>query len=89
LILIYLFINTDLKLHLQSTDYGNFLANEAGPLTVSLIDVKMKEKLVVEFQHIRNQSLPPLSNFLDFITYVFLIICYALLIYIYLSKIQI
>ncbi len=59
----------DLKLHLQSTDYGNFLANEAGPLAVSVIDDKLREKLVVEFQHMRNQAVPPLSTFLDFITY--------------------
>jgi V-type H+-transporting ATPase subunit d len=59
---------TDLKLHLQGTDYGNFLANEAGPLTVAMIDDKMKEKLVIEFQHVRNQALAPLSTFLDFIT---------------------
>ena len=45
----------DLKLHLASTDYGNFLANEAGPLSVNTIDDKLKEKLVVEFQHMRNQ----------------------------------
>ncbi|KAG7242743.1 hypothetical protein INR49_020118 [Caranx melampygus] len=46
----------DLKLHLQSTDYGSFLANEASPLTVSVIDDKLKEKMVVEFRHMRNQS---------------------------------
>ena len=60
--------SVDLKLHLQSTDYGNFLANEAGPVTVSLIDDKLKEKLVIEFQHVRNQALVPLATFLDFIT---------------------
>ena len=43
----------DLKLHLQSTDYGNFLANEPSPLSVSVIDEKLREKLVDEFQHIR------------------------------------
>lgn len=58
----------DLKLHLQGTDYGNFLANEASPIQVATIDDKLKEKLVLEFQHIRNNSLPPLSNFLDYIT---------------------
>jgi len=58
----------DLKLHLQSTDYGNFLANEASPLAVATIDDKLKEKLVVEFQHMRNHALPPLSTFLDYIT---------------------
>ena len=44
----------DLKLHLQSTDYGNFLANESS-LQVSVIDEKLREKLVTEFQHMRNQ----------------------------------
>uniref|UniRef100_A0A673M808 V-type proton ATPase subunit n=1 Tax=Sinocyclocheilus rhinocerous TaxID=307959 RepID=A0A673M808_9TELE len=55
----------DLKLHLQSTDYGSFLANEASPLTVSVIDDKLKEKMVVEFRHMRNQSYEPLSFLLD------------------------
>ncbi len=57
-----------MKLHLQSTDYGNFLANEASPLQVSVFDDKLKEKLVVEFQHLRNHALEPLSTFLDYIT---------------------
>lgn len=63
----------DLKLHLQGTDYGNFLANEASPLLVSVIDDKLKEKLVIEFQHLRNQSVAPLSTFLDYITYSYMI----------------
>lgn len=63
----------DLKLHLQSTDYGAFLANEPSPLTVSVIDDKLKEKLVVEFEHMRNQSLEPLSSFLDYIRYSYMI----------------
>uniref|UniRef100_A0AC11DBP3 ATPase H+ transporting V0 subunit d1 n=1 Tax=Ovis aries TaxID=9940 RepID=A0AC11DBP3_SHEEP len=58
----------DLKLHLQSTDYGNFLANEASPLTVSVIDDRLKEKMVVEFRHMRNHAYEPLASFLDFIT---------------------
>uniref|UniRef100_A0A8B9PBP5 ATPase H+ transporting V0 subunit d1 n=1 Tax=Apteryx owenii TaxID=8824 RepID=A0A8B9PBP5_APTOW len=61
----------DLKLHLQSTDYGNFLANEASPLTVSVIDDKLKEKMVVEFRHMRNHAYEPLASFLDFITICF------------------
>lgn len=60
---------SDLKLHLQSTDYGSFLANEASPLTVSVIDDKLKEKMVVEFRHMRNQSYEPLASFMDFITW--------------------
>ncbi|XP_077687104.1 V-type proton ATPase subunit d 1 isoform X1 [Eretmochelys imbricata] len=63
----------NLKLHLQSTDYGNFLANEASPLTVSVIDDKLKEKMVVEFRHMRNHAYEPLASFLDFITYSYMI----------------
>ena len=58
----------DLKLHLQSTDYGNFLANEPSPLQVAVIDEKLKEKMVQEFRHIRNQAVEPLSTFLDYVT---------------------
>lgn len=63
----------DLKLHLQGTDYGTFLANEPSPLSVSVIDDKLREKLVIEFQHLRNHAVEPLSNFLDFITYGYMI----------------
>ncbi|XP_071505453.1 V-type proton ATPase subunit d 1-like [Diadema antillarum] len=63
----------DLKLHLQSTDYGNFLQNEPSPLTVSVIDDKLKEKLVTEFQHLRNHAVDPMSKFMDFVTYSYMI----------------
>ena len=62
----------DLKLHLQSTDYGNFLANESS-LQVSVIDDKLREKLVTEFQHMRNHATGPLACFMDFITYGYMI----------------
>ncbi|XP_018411267.1 PREDICTED: V-type proton ATPase subunit d 2 isoform X2 [Nanorana parkeri] len=58
----------DLKLHLQTTDYGNFLANETGQLTVSVIDGKLKEKLMAEFHYFRNHAFEPLATFLDLIT---------------------
>lgn len=64
---------SDLKLHLQGTDYGQFLANEPSPLSVSVIDDKLREKLVIEFQHLRNHAVEPLSTFLDFITYSYMI----------------
>ncbi|XP_040288050.1 V-type proton ATPase subunit d 2 [Bufo bufo] len=63
----------DLKLHLQSTDYGHFLANETGQLTVSVIDGKLKQKLMTEFHYFRNHAFEPLSTFLDFITYSYMI----------------
>ena len=62
----------DLKLHLQSTDYSNFLNNESS-LQVSVIEDKLREKLVTEFQHMRNQSTGQLAMFLDFITYGYMI----------------
>lgn len=70
---IFIFLFTDLKLHLQGTDYGQFLANEPSPLAVSVIDDKLREKLVIEFQHLRNHAVEPLSTFLDFITYSYMI----------------
>ena len=60
----------DLKIQLQATDYGNFLQNEPSPIPVAIIDEKLRGHLVIEFQHIRNQSVPPLSTFLDYVTYV-------------------
>ncbi|XP_049710039.1 V-type proton ATPase subunit d 2 isoform X2 [Elephas maximus indicus] len=58
----------DLKIHLQTTDYGNFLADQTGPLTVSIIDTKMKKKLCREFEYFRNHSLEPLSTFFTYMT---------------------
>lgn len=63
----------DLKLHLQTTDYGNFLANEGSPLAVSTIDEKLREKMVNEFFHIRKQAVDPLAKFMDYITYAYMI----------------
>ncbi|XP_037642467.1 V-type proton ATPase subunit d 1-like isoform X2 [Sebastes umbrosus] len=58
----------DMKLHLQSTDYGKMLSSEED-LTVSLVDSKLRENLVTEFSCLRSNALPPLSTFLDYITY--------------------
>ncbi|XP_040117069.1 V-type proton ATPase subunit d 2 [Oryx dammah] len=58
----------DLKIHLQTTDYGNFLANQATPLTVSVIDTEMRKKLCREFEYFRNHSLEPLSTFFTYMT---------------------
>lgn len=63
----------DLKLQLAATDYGNFLQNEPSPIPVTVIDDKLKDNLVVEFQHMRAHAVPPLSTFLDYITYGYMI----------------
>lgn len=59
---------SDLKIHLQTTDYGNFLANQTNPLTVSKIDTEMRKKLCREFEYFRNHSLDPLSTFFTYMT---------------------
>jgi hypothetical protein len=59
-----------LKLHLQSTDYGNFLADEAGQLTVSIIQDKLLQKFIEQFESMRSQVVDPAATFFDYITYV-------------------
>lgn len=65
---VIVFVPADLKVQLQATDYGSFLQNEASPLTVSVIDERLREKLVTEFHYMRNHCYPPLNTFLDYIT---------------------
>eukprot|EP00899_Mesostigma_viride_P005277 jgi/Mesvir1/14750/Mv05393-RA.1 len=59
----------DMKLHLQSTDYGSFLQNEPSPLHTTTIVEKCTQKLVDEFNHMRCQASEPLATFLDYCTY--------------------
>ena len=63
----------DLKLHLQSTDYGGFLQNETGPLVATTVAAACTKKLVDEFHYMRSQAVEPLSKFLDYITYGYMI----------------
>ncbi|KCV70097.1 V-type proton ATPase subunit D [Fonticula alba] len=63
----------DLKLHLSGSDYGNFLQNEPSPLATTTISQKCTEKMVAEFRHLRANAVPPLSKFLDYITYGYMI----------------
>jgi len=59
---------TDMKLHLATTDYGDFLQNEPSPLHTTTIAEKCTEKLVSEFQYLRAHAVEPLTTFLDYIT---------------------
>lgn len=63
----------DLKLHLASTDYGNFLQNEPSPLATTTIAEKCTEKMVSEFKYLRAHAVEPLASFLDYITYGYMI----------------
>jgi V-type H+-transporting ATPase subunit d len=61
--------NTDFKLQLAATDYGNFLQNEPSPLSTTTIAEKATEKLVAEFKYLRCNANQPLATFLDYLTY--------------------
>jgi V-type H+-transporting ATPase subunit d len=63
----------DMKLHLASTDYGDFLQNEPSPLHTTTIAEKCTAKLVEEFEYLRANAVEPLSTFLDYITYGYMI----------------
>jgi V-type H+-transporting ATPase subunit d len=63
----------DMKLHLASTDYQDFLANEPSPLHTTTIAEKSTEKMVREFIHLRTQATQPLASFLDYISYQYMI----------------
>jgi len=62
----------DFKLTLGDTDYAQSLSS-VSMLTPDIIQDKVWEKYVSEFQFIRDQAVGPLASFLDFITYEFLI----------------
>lgn len=63
----------DLKLQLSATEYGSFLSNVPSPITTSVISDKATERLISEFQYLKSQSMYPLSKFMDFITYSYMI----------------
>jgi len=64
----------DMKLHLQQTSYGNeFLANEPLPLHSTTIADKCIQRMVDQFNYLRTNSVNPLSQFLDYITYGYMI----------------
>jgi len=63
----------DLRMQLSATDYGNFLANEPLPLSTSTIADKATQILIDQFTYIRNNCVEPLSKFLDYITYAYMI----------------
>jgi V-type H+-transporting ATPase subunit d len=65
-------------MNLQETDYGQMLSNETD-IKSTIIEEKAKQKLVLEFQFLRAQAVEPLGQFLDYITYEYMIENVALL----------
>lgn len=62
----------DVKLNLQETDYDQFLSNDVN-VSPAVIEKKALDKLVTEFFYLRAQAVEPLAQFLDFITYEYMI----------------
>ncbi|KDO32384.1 ATP synthase subunit [Saprolegnia parasitica CBS 223.65] len=63
----------DIKLNLQETDYDQFLQDNSGTVTPSIIQTATTKKFVDEFVFLRAQAMEPLGEFLDFITYEYMI----------------
>jgi len=62
----------DVRLNLTETDYADSIA-DFNSLTPNMLQKAAIEKLVSEFKYLRTQSVEPLSTFLDFITYEYMI----------------
>ena len=60
---------SDKYLTIEGTSYGTFLNDEAGVMSSSLISSKLRDKMVAEFEHMRNHSSGKLTKFLNFISY--------------------
>ncbi|KAG8688279.1 H(+)-transporting V0 sector ATPase subunit d [Ceratobasidium sp. 423] len=60
-------------MQLAATDYGNFLANEPLPISTSTIAEKATQVLVDQFNYLRNNAVEPLSKFLEYMTYAYMI----------------
>ncbi|SPP80116.1 probable V-type proton ATPase subunit d 2 [Drosophila guanche] len=69
----------DLMMSIQATDYGNIFANDRH-FSVDLIEKRLGEKLLHEFNYIRAHSTEPLSSFLEYIRYPYMIDNVSLLI---------
>lgn len=70
------FVNNDvidLKIHLQTTAYGDFLDNEPSPLAATTIGERATGKMVEEFDYLRACAVEPLSTFLEYIRYGYMI----------------
>ncbi|XP_042421673.1 V-type proton ATPase subunit d2-like [Zingiber officinale] len=63
----------DVKMHLSATEYGPYLQNEPSPLHTTTIVEKCTLKLVDEYKHMLCQATEPLSTFLEYITYGYMI----------------
>jgi len=62
----------DVKLNLTESDYSESIADMSSLTPTSLQSIAV-QKLVTEFKYLRTQAIEPLSTFMDFITYEYMI----------------
>jgi V-type H+-transporting ATPase subunit d len=62
----------DVKMNLQETDYDTFL-NADAVITPAIIEQRALTKLVNEFLYFRSNAVEPLGQFMDYITYEYMI----------------
>merc|ERR1719183_2316581 len=62
----------DVRLNLTESDYSEAL-QESNTLTPAYLQTAAIDKLVTEFKYLRSQTVEPLSTFLDFITFEYMI----------------
>lgn len=62
----------DVKLNLQETDYDVFLNSET-TITPAIIEANALKKMVTEFFYFRHNAVEPLGQFMEFITYEYMI----------------
>lgn len=62
----------DVKLNLQETDYDVFLNSETN-ITPATIEANALKKMVTEFFYFRHNAVEPLGQFMEFITYEYMI----------------
>lgn len=63
----------DLRMQLSYTDYGPFLQSEPSPLSASVFVARLTDRVVRDFQSLHANAYEPLSTFLDYLTYPYMI----------------
>lgn len=60
-------------MQLSATDYGSYLQYETSSLTTDVLSERLRTSMVDQFKYLRENATQPLAQFLDFITYGYMI----------------
>jgi V-type H+-transporting ATPase subunit d len=63
----------DFRLQLSATDYGPYLQYDTSTLTTTLLAERLSGLMIDQFKYLKENATQPLSQFLDFITYGYMI----------------